>query len=57
MEYIIDRDYEYIKNKYHDATKPFNSFMRFVRRDEIFNEDSVINFYSRQISTRGKLHS
>ena len=37
MEYIKDRDYEYIKNKYHDTTKPYNSFRRFIRRDEIFD--------------------
>ena len=40
MEYIKDRDYEYIKNKYHDTSKPYNSFARFVRHDEIFDEST-----------------
>lgn len=37
MRYICERDYEYIKNKYHDTSKPFNPYWRFVRRDEIFD--------------------
>ena len=40
MEYIKDVDYEYISNKYHDASKPFNSFARFIRRDEIFSVET-----------------
>ena len=40
MEYIKDVDYEYILNKYHDASKPFNSFARFIRRDEIFSAET-----------------
>ena len=44
MEYINARDYDYIKNKYHDTKKPYNSFMRFVRHDEIFDEDSGIEY-------------
>ena len=40
MQYINDADYKYITNKYHDATKPFDSFARFIRRDEIFSENS-----------------
>lgn len=40
MEYIKDVDYEYISNKYHDASKPFNSFARFIRRDGIFSVET-----------------
>jgi len=40
MEYIKEADYQYITNKYHDTTKPFDSFRRFIRRDEIFAEET-----------------
>ncbi len=40
MEYIKKADYDYIMNKYHDSTKPFDSFARFIRRDEIFAEET-----------------
>ena len=40
MEYIKETDYQYITNKYHDTTKPFDSFRRFIRRDEIFAEET-----------------
>lgn len=40
MEYINDRDYQYIANKYHDTSKPFDSHRRFIRRDEIFAEET-----------------
>lgn len=40
MEYIKNSDYEYIINKYHDASKPFNSFARFIRNDNIFNPET-----------------
>ena len=40
MEYIRKSDYDYIMNKYHDASKPFNSFARFIRRDEIFSAET-----------------
>ena len=40
MKYIDQRDYEYIKNKYHDTAKPFDPFNRFIRRDEIFSEST-----------------
>ena len=40
MKYIKDRDYEYIKNKYHDTSKSFNPFDRYIRHDEIFSSDS-----------------
>ena len=49
MQYIKDADYQYISNKYHDTTKPFNSLNRFIRHDEIFNPktgmdgDEIIN--------------
>ena len=34
MKYIQQSDFEYIINKYHDTSKPFDSFVRFV--DDIF---------------------
>lgn len=37
MEYIKHADYEYITNKYHDTSKPFDPFNRFIRHDEIFS--------------------
>lgn len=37
MEYVKNTDYDYIMNKYHDQSKPFDSFRRFIRRDEIFD--------------------
>ena len=40
MKYIAQSDYDYITNKYHDVKKPFNSLRRFIRRDELFSEDS-----------------
>lgn len=40
MYYIKDADYDYIANKYHDTTKPFNPNARFIRRDEIFMENT-----------------
>lgn len=40
MQYIRDCDYEYIRNKYHDASKPFDTFQRFIRRDEIFASET-----------------
>ena len=43
MIYIKDSDYEYISNKYHDTKKPFNSFVRYIRRDEIFDESTGRN--------------
>ena len=43
MEYVKDIDYEYIKNKYHDSTKPFNPFQRFIRHDEIFATETGLN--------------
>ena len=43
MKYIKNEDYEYIKNKYHDTKKPFDSFSRFIRHDEIFSEDTGLS--------------
>ena len=40
MEYIKECDYQYIMNKYHNQSKPFDSFRRFVRNDEIFDTES-----------------
>lgn len=40
MKYINDCDYGYIMNKYHDYTKPFDSFNRFIRRDDLFSCDT-----------------
>lgn len=43
MEYITPPDYAYITNKYHDTSKPFNSYCRFIRRDEIFPPESGLD--------------
>ena len=43
MKYINKQDYEYIMNKYHDASKPFEGNARFVRRDEIFSPDTGLD--------------
>lgn len=40
MEYIKKTDYDYIMDKYHDSSKPFNSHARFIRRDEIFSDET-----------------
>lgn len=40
MQYVEDTSYEYIMNKYHDQNKPFDSFNRFLRRDEIFDAET-----------------
>ena len=38
MKYIKDADYEYILNKYHDTTKPYDGLGdRFKRYDDIFD--------------------
>ena len=37
MEYICDRDLAYIKNKYHDTTKPYDHFQRFILNDGIYD--------------------
>ncbi len=43
MEYICERDYDYILNKYHDVSKPYDIRWRFVRHDEIFDESTGLN--------------
>ena len=43
MEYIKNSDYEYISNKYHDTNKPFDTFARFIRHDEIFSPETGIH--------------
>lgn len=43
MEYIKNADYDYIMNKYHDQSKPFNSLDRFHRHDEIFDNDTGLH--------------
>ena len=40
MKHICERDYRYIMNKYHDLSKPYDSMRRFIRHDEIFEEQS-----------------
>ncbi len=37
MKYITQENYDYIKNKYHDASKPWDGMSRFIRRDELFD--------------------
>ena len=36
MKYIRQVDFEYIINKYHDSSKPFDGHSRFIRRDGLF---------------------
>ena len=43
MEYVSHRDYEYIINKYHDTTKPYDIMQRFVRHDAIFDESTGLD--------------
>lgn len=41
MEYIKDKDYFYIMNKYHDTSKPYDGLGdRFKRHDAVFSEDT-----------------
>jgi len=40
MTYIRENDYQYIINKYHDISKPFDGHKRFTRRDEIFSPET-----------------
>ncbi len=40
MEYIKQTDYDYVMNKYHDQSKPFDSFDRFIRHDAIFSPET-----------------
>ena len=43
MEYICDRDRDYILNKFHDTSKPFDTFQRFIVREGIFDETTGIS--------------
>lgn len=43
MEYINQPSYDYIMNKYHSQSEPFNSFNRFVRHDAIFDENTGLH--------------
>ena len=40
MYMIKNEDYEYIRNKYHDTSRPFDPFNRFIRRDELFSSET-----------------
>ena len=40
MKYIRQCDFEYIINKYHDASKPFDGHARFIRRDMLFTPEA-----------------
>lgn len=40
MQYIQEKDLEYILNKYHDTKKPFNAFNRFTRNDAIYSDET-----------------
>jgi formate C-acetyltransferase len=42
MKYIKDKDYDYIMNKYHDATKAETSY-RFMANEKIFDESTGIS--------------
>ena len=43
MEYLLNEEYDYIMNKYHDQAKPFNPLRRFVRNDSIFDESTGLD--------------
>ena len=43
MDYISPRDYDYIKNKYHDSKKPWDGTRRFIRKDELFSKETGID--------------
>ena len=40
MYYLSNESREYIMNKYHDQSQPFDPFKRFIRNDDIFDEVS-----------------
>lgn len=40
MEYITAQDYHYIMNKYHRQDKPFDPHKRWIRQDDIFDEET-----------------
>ena len=43
MEYIKTSDYEYIMNKYHLQSEPYDRFSRYIRNDSIFDESTGMN--------------
>lgn len=43
MYLIPQNDYDYISNKYHDASKPWTGNQRFLRRDEIFDPETGLD--------------
>ena len=43
MYMIKNEDYEYIRNKYHDTSRPFDHFNRFIRRDDLFSSETGMN--------------
>ncbi len=43
MKYVNAPSYEYIMNKYHDRSLPFDGHGRFIRRDEIFSQDTGLS--------------
>ena len=49
MKYISNESYDYIMNKYHEQSKPFDPHKRFIRNDAIFSEktgmsgDDILN--------------
>ena len=40
MKYIRQDDFEYIINKYHDSSEPFDGHSRFIRRDGLFSPET-----------------
>lgn len=40
MQYICEKDYDYIMNKYHSQLVPFDSFHRFIRNDAVFSPET-----------------
>lgn len=43
MEFIKNSDYDYIMNKYHLQSEPFNTMNRFIRNDSVFDNNSGMN--------------
>lgn len=43
MKYLKNEDYEYIKNKHHNADKPYNNFERFISNEEIFDKNTGLS--------------
>ncbi len=43
MQYIGEKEYQYILNKYHDQSEPFDSFSRFMRNDALFSPETGLS--------------